>query len=332
MPSLLTPRRVLPLLLLAVILGGGSSWYAWVEGFGLSDGIYMAAITLTTVGYEEVRPLDESGRVFTIVYTIAGIGVLFYVAGSIVEEVVAGSIANALGTHRLSRRTGRMRDHVHRLRTGPRRPRGRAPAARHRHPHARDRLVRGASRLRSLGAIPLLGDATEQAVLERAHAERARALVAAADSDAVNTYIVLTARIINPGVEIVARAAATRRDTASSEAGASRVFSPYQIAGRHMAIAATDPHVIEFIDTLHGPAQQGPRRLVAEISIRHVAEEGRSLADLFSDGDVQLIATVQADGELIFSPPEGTVPASGDRLMVYGEESAIRRFAERHRT
>ena len=103
MPSLLTPRRVVPLLLLAVILGGGSSWYAWVEGFGLSDGIYMAAITLTTVGYEEVRPLDESGRVFTIVYTIAGIGVLFY---------VAGSIADALGTQRLSRRIGRMRDHV----------------------------------------------------------------------------------------------------------------------------------------------------------------------------------------------------------------------------
>ena len=61
MPSLLTPRRVLPLLLLAVILGGGSAWYAWVEGFGLSDGIYMAVITLTTVGYEEVRPLDERG-------------------------------------------------------------------------------------------------------------------------------------------------------------------------------------------------------------------------------------------------------------------------------
>ena len=80
------------------------------------------------------------------------------------------------------------------------------------------------------------------------------------------------------------------------------------------------------------PAQQGPRRLVAQISIGHNAAEGRSLADLFSVGDVQLIATVQADGELIFSPPEGTVPASGDRLMVYGEESAIRRFAERHRT
>ena len=185
---------------------------------------------------------------------------------------------------------------------------------------------------RSLGAIPLLGDATEQAVLESAHAERARALVAAADSDAVNTYIVLTARIINPGVEIVARAASDEAVSRLVAAGASRVFSPYQIAGRHMAIAATDPHVIEFIDTLHGPAQQGPRRLVAEISIRHGDAEGRSLADVFRNSDVQLIATVQADGELLFSPPEDTVLARGDRLMVYGDESAIRRFAERHRT
>ena len=333
MPFWLTPRRLLPLLLLIVIVLAGATWYGWIEEFGFFDGLYMAVITLTTVGYEEVRPLDESGRGFTIVYTLAGIGVLFYVAGGIVEELVAGTIADALGTHRFSRRAQRMRDHVivcGQGRVGREVVRllreGDIPTL------AIDWSEERLDFARSLGAIPLLGDATEQALLERAHAERARALIAAADSDAVNTYIVLTARTINPEVEIVARAASDEAVSRLGAAGASRVFSPYQIAGRHMAIAATDPHVIEFIDTLDSPAQQGPRRLVAQISIGHGAEEGRSLADLFSVGDVQLIATVQAGGELIFSPPEGTVPASGDRLMVYGEESAIRRFAERHRT
>ena len=95
-----------------MIVLGGATWYGWIEEFGFFDGLYMAVITLTTVGYEEVRPLDESGRAFTIVYTLAGIGVLFYVAGGIVEELVAGTIADALGTHRLSRRAQRMRDHV----------------------------------------------------------------------------------------------------------------------------------------------------------------------------------------------------------------------------
>ena len=112
MPFWLTPRRLLPLLLLIVIVLAGATWYGWIEEFGFFDGLYMAVITLTTVGYEEVRPLDESGRGFTIVYTLAGIGVLFYVAGGIVEELVAGTIADALGTHRLSRRAQRMRDHV----------------------------------------------------------------------------------------------------------------------------------------------------------------------------------------------------------------------------
>ena len=333
MSSWLTMRRLIPLLLLIVIVVGGTAWYGWVEEFGLFDGLYMSVITLTTVGYEEVRPLDQGGRIFTIGYTIAGIGVMFYVASTIVEELIAGTIADALGTRRLSRRAQRMHDHI--VVCGQ----GRVGREVMRLLRDRDLPVLAidtvAERLelaRSLGAVPLLGDATEVATLERAQLGRARALVAAANADAVNTYVVLTARTINPEIAIVARAASDEALPRLEAAGASRVISPHQIAGRRMAVAATDPQVLEFIDTLVSPAQQGPRRLVAQISIGHNAAEGRSLADLFSDGDVQLIATVQADGELIFSPPEGTVPASGDRLMVYGEESAIRRFAERHRT
>ena len=330
MPSLLTPRRVIPLLLLAVILGGGSSWYAWVEGFGLSDGIYMAVITLTTVGYEEVQPLDESGRAFTIVYTIAGIGVLFYVASGIVEEVVAGTIAGALGTRRLSRRTGRMRDHVIVCGQG----RVGREVVRHlrdidMHVLAIDQAEERLDFAQSLGAVPLLGDATEQEILKRAQVERARALVAAADTDAVNTYIVLTARTVTPDIPIVARAASDEAVSRLNAAGASRVISPYQIAGRRMAVAATDPEVLDFIDTPGRAGEHETHRLVAQIRIGDA--RGRSIGDLFNNADVQLIATVQADGDVTFSPPADTRIAEVDRLVVYGDESAIHRFAEQYR-
>ena len=119
-----------------MIVIGGTAWYAWIEDFGAFDGLYMAVITLTTVGYEEVEPLDDSGRAFTIVYTIAGIGVMLYVAGSIVEELVAGSIADALGTRRWSRKAERMRDHVvvcGQGRVGGGDARTRRARARHRH-------------------------------------------------------------------------------------------------------------------------------------------------------------------------------------------------------
>ena len=170
----------------------------------------------------------------------------------------------------------------------------------------------------SLGAVPLLGHATEQEVLKRAQVERARALVAAADTDAVN-----------PDIPIVARAASDEAVSRLNAAGANRVISPYQIAGRRMAVAATDPEVLDFIDTPGRVGAHETHRLVAQIGIGEGA--GRSIGDLFSNADVQLIATVQADGDVTFSPPVDTMVAEVDRLVVYGDESAIHRFAEQYR-
>ena len=159
MPSWLGARLVVPILLLVAIVVGGTAWYAWIEDFGPFDGLYMAVITLTTVGYEEVEPLDDSGRAFTIVYTIAGIGVMLYVAGSIVEELVAGSIADALGTRRASRKAERMRDHVvvcGQDRVG--REVVRLLRARDERVLAIDMQEERLEAARALGAVPLLGD------------------------------------------------------------------------------------------------------------------------------------------------------------------------------
>ena len=185
---------------------------------------------------------------------------------------------------------------------------------------------RSASRPRALGAVPLLGDATEQEVLERAHVERARALVAAADSDAVNTFIVLTARALHPDMAIIARAASEGSDKRLEAAGADRVISPYQIAGRRMAVAAVQPLVLDFIDTLSRTEQQmGLTRMLAELEVDgadgHLA--GRSVVDLFRDSDVRLIAIVHDAGELTIAPAGDAVFREGDRLMLYGSEEAI---------
>ena len=175
------PPRLLALAagLTAMVLGA-AAWYAWVEDFGLFDGLYMSVITLTTVGYEEVQPLDRSGRVFTMFYISTGVGVLFYTAGTIVEDVVAGSIAQALGVRGRSRRAGRMRDHI--VVCGL----GRVGSEVVRQLHERGGRVLAIDsdeqRLevaRELGVDYLFGDATDQAQLERANLDHARALVAA---------------------------------------------------------------------------------------------------------------------------------------------------------
>ena len=315
-------RLLFAIAVLLAIVVTGTFWYVWIEDFGLFGGLYMAVITLTTVGYEEVGPLDTSGRWFTIGYVLAGIGVMFYVASSIVEELVAGGVAEALGTRRWSRKAKRMRDHV--VICGQ----GRVGREVLRLLRARDEQVLAIDaredRLeaaRSLGAVPLLGDATDEEVLLRAHIERARVLVAAAGSDAVNTFIVLTARALHPDLLIIARAASEGAERRLEAAGANRVISPHQIAGRRMAVAAVQPLVLDFIDTLAITEQQsGLTRLLAELEISGEAREidGRTVAEVFGESDVRLIAIVHADGELTMAPAGPTVLRSGDRLMLYG--------------
>ncbi len=234
-----TVRLLLPLLALLAIVAQATAWYAWVEGFGVLDGLYMTAITLTTIGYGEVRPLDGSGKVFTIFLSLTGIGVMLYAAGTIAERLVGGAVADAVGARGRHRRAGRMRGHVvvcGQGRIGREivrllRERGEAVLA-------LDLSGEALEPARAAGAAILIGDATEQSALERANAAQARALVAALDSDAGNAFVVLTARSLNPRLRIVARAASDAAARRLETAGADLVVSPYRIAAESMALGA----------------------------------------------------------------------------------------------
>jgi voltage-gated potassium channel len=97
--------------LLVALLVGGTAWLTLVEGFHLLDALYQMVITVSTVGFEEVQPLDTSGRIFTMVFILFGIGIMFYVASAIVDELVLGRVVEALGGARRNRRLQHMHDH-----------------------------------------------------------------------------------------------------------------------------------------------------------------------------------------------------------------------------
>ncbi len=302
----------------------GTAGYLIIEGWGFLDAIYMTVTVLTTIGFREVRPLDDAGRIFTIVLAIAGVGGIFYALISVFQFVLEGELGQLLGVQRMKGRIERLKDHyilcgfgrvgeeiAHEFVT-----RDLPFVVVESNPEAIERAQRR-------GCLILVGDATSDAILREAGVERAKCLLAASDSDAGNTFIVLTAKALNPGLFAVSRAAHPESEARMTRAGADRVFSPYVIAGKQMALTALQPIVVEFIDTLATTREGAP--VLAEIEAsRETGLTGRTIHEvLHSCRTVVVLGLQKSTGELRAGPPGDTVLEEGDRVIVMGQEEEL---------
>ena len=325
-------RRLVTLTgLLSLVIVAGASWYVFLEGFTLLDGLYQAVTTLSTVGFQEVEPLDTSGRIFTMGFIFVGVGLLFYDLSVFVEVVIVGQVADQLGLRRIRGRVRKMDQHV--IVCGF----GRVGAEVARELAARQTpyvvVDKNPDVLNSpeVHDVPtVVGDATEEQVLRDAGIERAEALVAAADSDVENTYIVLLARALNPRLFIVARAGSDSAERRMVSAGANRVVSPYRIGGRRMALSAVRPMLLDFVDHIASQQESAETNVVAELLIADEAESlaGRSVADAFPQAvNLRVLGLERTDGSIVAAPDPATVLQRGDRLIVYGDRQAIEALA-----
>jgi voltage-gated potassium channel len=328
-PTLLAPmtperRLLIAALLLSALLVLGVVGFMLIEGWSFLDALYMTVTTITTVGFREVKPLSEGGRIFTIFLILFGVGVAFYILTTLVATVVEGDLGLALGVRRMKGRIEALRDHYILCgfgRVGEEIAREftdrKAPFV------IVESVPESLERARKQGYLIVEGDAATDATLLEAGIERARCLLAASDSDAGNTYIVLAAKALNPHVFVVARAGQPVSEERVRRAGAERVISPYNIGGRRMALSALQPLVLDFIDTL-ATGRHG-EQILAEIEVTQ--ESG--LAGLTIEGcfincpGATVLALQKPTGPIRVGPRPGIVLEAGDRLMVLGDEQDL---------
>ncbi len=311
------------LVIFGALIAGGTLGYMIIERWSFMDALFMTVITITTVGYREVQPLDTTGRLFTIFLVLFGVGTAFYLLTTFVALVIEGDLGAAFGMTRMKGRIEQLRDH-HILcgygRVGE-------EIAREFGERKMTFVVveqndEALGRAVNAGHLVIQGDATSDDVLLEAGVLRARTLLAASDSDSGNTYITLTARALNPGLLIVARAGKRESEARAKRAGADRVISPYAISGRRMALSAIQPNIVDFMDTL--AVGRNAEQILAEIEvtedsglfglyIRHLRESSR----------VTILGLQRANGELIVGPREDVRFELGDRLMVVGPEDDV---------
>jgi voltage-gated potassium channel len=293
----------------------------------------MTVITLSTVGYFEVQPLDPAGRIFTMVFIIVGFGIFFYGVGVIAREVIEGEIQRTLGRRRVQRRIAHMKGHFIVCGFG--------------------RMGRIVCRELATKPVPFVvverdpemlrlieqdeypcveGDATEENVLTDAGIERAHGLVAALSTDSDNVYVVLTARELNPKLLVVARAEDERSERKLIHAGATRVVSPYVIGGYRMAHALLRPAVLDVLDL--ATHYSSLELQIEEVTVfKGGFAEGSTLesSSIRDKLGLIVIAIKKSDGRMLFNPsPESRIEA-GDRLVVMGETPSLRELERRMR-
>ena len=231
----LVRRLAWTMLALFVVFVAGVVGYMVVEGWSFSDALYMTVITMTTVGFREVRPLDQSGQWLTLTIVLLGVA-LALVGISLTAALVAqAEIGGATRRKRMDKRIEALRGHFIVCAYGRV---GRA-AARELEAAGLPFVVVDPKedlreRMEEDALLYLVDDPSLEPVLRRAGVERARGLLCAVDSDATNVFITLTARQMNPDLFIVARASDPGSTERLERAGADRVVSPFVSSGRHM--------------------------------------------------------------------------------------------------
>ncbi|HZP25888.1 MAG TPA: potassium channel family protein [Dehalococcoidia bacterium] len=307
----------------------GCAGYMIIEGWSLLDAAYMTSTTITTVGFREVQPLSDAGRIFTMVLILGGVSVFFYGFVNIVAFVVEGELGNLLGTKRMRGKIESLQDHFILCgfgRVGQEIARElderRAPFV------VIDADPDAIEHARGEGYLAVEGDATNDETLVAAGLERARCLLAAADSDAGNTFMVLAARGLRPDIFVVTRASLPDSEPRMIQAGAGRVISPYLMAGRHMALSALQPMLVDFVDALE--TRKGDQ-LLAEIEIKPDHSDTHRIADIVNEkSSITVLALQKATGETIVGPRLDTAVTGGDWLIVLAGEADLADISEAH--
>lgn len=315
-------RRLLgALVALLVVLLVGTIGYRLL-GFSLLDATYQTVTTVSTVGFREVRPLSDRGKIFTTVLILVGVGTTLYALSVLIETLLEGRLQDLFGRRRMERTIAELADHVIICGWG----RAGRSIAKELVAAGRDLVVIDAdpARIARCPHPAVEGDATEDEALQRAGLDRARALIAAVDTDAANLFITVSARAIRSDLFIVSRVRSEINEEKLLRAGADRVVNPQSIGGARMAAFVVQPNVAAFVDVVMHEHELEYRLGEYDVT-SHSPLAGSTLRDaLIRDRSGALVLALRSrDGAFATNPSPVTPIAAGDVIIAIGTREQL---------
>lgn len=301
-----------------------------IEDYTFLEGLYMTLITLTTIGFGEVRPLSEKGRLFTILLIFIGIGFVASQLAALGNYIADGQFLQMYRRRKMKKRLSQINNHYIICGYGQMGKLVTLELLKHQLPvvvieKSEEELVK----LEEAGIPYLHGDATEEEVLIEAGINRARGLVALVTKDTDNVFIVLTARDLNKDLFICARSGSPGTEKRLKKAGADRVVSPYASGALRIAHNIIRPTVTDFLElALSGEGMELGMEEIRLPSGAYVV--GKSLIDsnIRSSYNLIIVAIKRPDGSMIYNPSPSEILRCGDTLIAIGPKQNLSKFAK----
>lgn len=314
--------------LLICIVSIGIFGFMIIEGFSFIESFFMTIITVATVGFQEVHPLSDIGRVFTAFLIIFSFGIFAYAVTTFTRYIVDGIFRNYYKDNKVKKRIRKLSNHIIICGYG----RNGKQAAFNLHEHKEDFVIieKNESIIEKIredeSLLYIEGDAANDEILEAAKLGSARALIATLPNDAENLYIVLAARQLNPEIMIISRASDDHSVEKLKRAGASNVIMPDKIGGQRMAKLVTEPDLVEFIEYLM--LQSHKDVSLEEISCENLAVcfANKSIKELNirKVSGANIIGLKKLDKSFIVNPSPDIQLSKGDQLFVLGKQEEIK--------
>ncbi len=321
----LQQKVITVIVLLALLIIIGTAGYMLIEGMDFVDSLYMTVITISTVGFREVRELNTAGRLFTIILIISGLFIAAFAVTVVSTLVIEGEFRHILRRRTMEKNIARLKDHYIIC--------GAGQTGQHVINQFKKRKVpfvviesdtAKVNHIIEQGELAMIGDATVEEDLIKVGIEQAKGLLCCLSNDADNVFTVLTAREIRSDLLIVSRAIEEKSDLKLLKAGADKVVSPNEIGGTRMASLILRPAVVSFLDVITRAGQVVID--LEEVSIRIGSSlVGKSLADARIPEQTGLIvmAIKRSNGETEINPGPLYILEEADSLIVLGKEEQV---------
>ena len=312
------------LLFLVAVIFIGTVGYMVIEDYNTIEGFYMTLITVSTVGFKEVKPLSDEGRLFTSFLILSSFGTFAYAATSVGSSVLSGKYRHFFKNYVLIQAIKELRDHTIICGYGNN---GEAAAnALKLHNQKFVIIEKDEAKIEKLkdqnNYLFIEGNATDEDHFVTAGIENAKSLITTLPSDADNVFVCLSARQLNKRLTIISRATNVKTEPKLKLAGANNVIMPDRVGGSHMASLVTTPDINEFLDLLSITSKSSVN--LEEVCVDQVTESivVKELVENMGM-KIRVIGIKKTNDEYILSPDMDEQISKGEKLFVLGEPQYI---------